>query len=97
MEFKISFHSQAEFELLESNNWYRARSSKAHQKFITEFENTIKLIQKNPLQHPIVYDTKRKAILKTFPFSIVYIIHHQTITIISIFHQSRNPEIWKKR
>jgi len=95
--YEIIFHRLAETELLESAHWYAERSSYAYQHFLQEIETCISFLKKTPKTFPIVYKNKRKINLRNFPFSIVYIVGNKEVLVLSVFHQSRNPEIWKKR
>ena len=97
MEYELIFHTEANKEILESEQWYFKRSKKAHKAFINSFIFAIDLVQKDPFAFPIVYDNKRRVILTKFPFSVIYTISNKTIFVLSIFHHSRNPFIWKER
>ncbi|PCI08093.1 MAG: hypothetical protein COB73_07310 [Flavobacteriaceae bacterium] len=97
MSFLIIFHKKAELELLESFDWYSKRSVLAGEKFSIDISNGVDSIQLNPLLYPIVYGAKRRFNLNNFPFSIIYSIRKKTIFILSVFHHSRNPKIWKHR
>lgn len=97
MFFSIIFHKKAATELLESIDWYSKRSVIVSEKFIVDISKGVDSIQLNPLINPIVYGVKRRFNLNNFPFSIIYSIHNKTIYILSIFHHSRNPKIWKLR
>ena len=97
MRYQIHFHPIAELELLESSKWYAEKNLLIYQNFISDIESLTSIIQKEPLVFQIAYENKRKANLKRFPYSIVYAIHGNRILIYSVFHNSRNPKIWKNR
>lgn len=97
MKYRIVFHPLAKKELFESANWYFERSLSAHSKFQIEISTLILLLKENPLIFPKVYIEKRKVSLKRFPYSMVFSIKRNQIFIFSVFHQSRNPKIWKNR
>lgn len=63
-------------------------------KFLKEIDHYLDLIAENPLQFAIKFsDRYRFAVLKVFPFFIVYRIEEdqELVYVISIFHTSRNP------
>jgi plasmid stabilization system protein ParE len=93
----LFFHPLAEFELYESINYYQAKSDLATNKFKTELKETIHLIEQNPKLFPVKFSNKRHAPLKNFPYSLIYIVHKRNVYVLSIFHQSMNPKIWKNR
>jgi len=97
MKYQILFHPQAKIELFESKKWYAERSLTALRKFQLEISTLLALLAKDPFIFQISYSTKRRANLNKFPYSLVYTIQDDTVFILSFFHHSRNPNIWKKR
>jgi len=96
MIYKVLFHKKAEIEVVENAKWYEERSIKASMNFIKELDKAILILEKNPFLFSKVYKNKRKINLRNFPFSIIFIIVKEKVYILSVFHQSRNPKIWKK-
>jgi len=85
---------EAELELTEACEWYDKRKPGLGRIFLEEFDNCVELISSNPLQFPVNFSERyRFAILKKFPYSIVYRIDDEgdCIIINSVFHQHRNP------
>jgi hypothetical protein len=41
--------------------------------------------------------TTRKAVLRNFPYNIIYSASENKITIIALAHQNRMPEYWIDR
>ena len=97
MKYQLFFHPFTEIELLESSYWYADKSFLVNQKFTSEIESLTSIIQHKPFVFQIAYENKRKANLKDFPYSIIFAIHGNRILIYSVFHNSRNPKIWKNR
>ncbi len=92
--YTIIFHPKAEKEYLESVIWYENSLIGLGQSFFTEIENALKQIQKKPLLFPQKNTQFREAVVKKFPYVIVYEIKepiHQ-INILSVFHTKRNPK-----
>lgn len=55
-------------------------------------------IRRNPKQFQVIYKEKvRRALVSRFPFSIYFIDDSDSIKVIAILHQSRNPDKWKSR
>ncbi|MGB0881110.1 MAG: type II toxin-antitoxin system RelE/ParE family toxin, partial [Polaribacter sp.] len=73
------------------------RNEKTKNNFIREVLDLSDFICKNPTTFPKINSIKRTASLRKFPFSIIYVVDTEGIFIISVFHHSRNPKIWKKR
>jgi plasmid stabilization system protein ParE len=77
--------------------FYQNRTKKIAQRFYSKINYSFEQIKKNPEIYPISDYNIRKYIVKGFPFVIYYTINLFQIRIIAIFHNSRNPEIWKDR
>jgi len=94
---KVLFHPAAlqEFEI--SVDWYENKRFRLGDKFSSQVFHLISLISNNPKGFQSVAKNKRAVKLKGFPFSIVYSQHEDTIFILAVFHNSRNPQMWKNR
>ena len=52
----------------------------------------------NPRQFPVVYKSIRRALLRRFPYALMFVIEaDETLTVIACFHGSRDPARWRKR
>jgi len=80
-----------------SYEFYASKSEKVANDFYKHVNNSLEKIAENPNTFPKVLQDVRKFVLKKFPFIIYYQIKRLTISIIAIFHASRNPELWKER
>jgi len=94
---KYLFHPHAKEEYILSADWYKERSPKLEKRFIQNTNKTIDFIVKTPELYRIIKGNKRTAKIKGFPFSVIYVLDLDNVFIISIFHHSRNPKIWKER
>ena len=94
---KLLFHPLARKEFEISANWYKERSIKVEKRFVESVFETIDFIANNPKVVQKIQREKRAARVTGFPFSILYIVDSDSVFIISVFHHSRNPKIWKNR
>ena len=65
--------------------------------FLNEIDKLQNQINSNPKQFPKVRNDIRKAVLKRFPYSIFFVVTDKKISVIAVFHNSRNPIVWQKR
>jgi plasmid stabilization system protein ParE len=94
---KINFTTDAENDLRESVIWYNTQQKGLGQKLVEEVENVMNRMLENPLQFPKVLKYIYKANIKRFPFTLFYVISDNEIFVLAVFHQSRNPLIWKRQ
>lgn len=84
--------AQQEYE--DSIEWYTERSEAATLNFIETIESTITVIFQNPSLYKKPYKNFHEAVIRKYPYSIVYTVEEKikTIVVISIFQHNRNPK-----
>jgi len=97
MALKIIVKPPAELDVEEITEWYELHEERLGEQFVSEFKNTSILVSEIPLAFSKRYKSVRSFSLKKFPYNIFYIIQNQTMFIIAVLHQKRNPKIWKTR
>lgn len=93
----VRLHPEAAKELTHSVKWYFEQSQSAAANFVNEIDLCISKITEAPeiyLQY--VHGTQR-AILKTFPYSVIFRLKIDTIEIVAIAHSKRRPGYWRRR
>lgn len=95
--FQIRIHPFAELDIKHAKEWYNGKSDNLGDEFFIEVEKTISQLLYNPKQFPTVTKNIRKAVVKRFPFCIFYIVGANTIDVYAVFHNSRNPQVWRNR
>jgi len=91
------FHPEAQAEYEEAIAWYQVRSPRASLRFEAEVERVIRVIEGNPEIFPKYDDLHRYALLRRFPFSIVYQHWDDHVYVIAVAHGSRLPGYWESR
>ena len=62
--------------------------------FVAEFERTANLVLANPLLGAVFRGTRRRYILRRFPYSIIYQVTEEELRILAIAHHRRRPGYW---
>ena len=88
---------EAELDLSEAIRWYDERDQELGDDFLRNVYQRIASIEKNPLLYPIIHRQMRRALVRRFPFQILYEIESEEIIIYAIYHSARDPEAWKRR
>ncbi len=91
--FTIILHPKAEKEYLDSVEWYEQSLIGLGEEFINEVGVVIKQIENNPFLFQKKKLQFREAVVKRFPYLIIYRINQKNmeIDILSVFHCSQNP------
>lgn len=91
------FTPEADAELTEAREWYSHQRKDLDLEFMQCVEVALLRIQSNPRLFPVVYGMLRRAVVRRFPFAILYEVTPDEIEIIAVFHSRRNPDVWKSR
>jgi plasmid stabilization system protein ParE len=67
------------------------------EEFSAQVDRTIALIKQYPLLYPVFYKKYRRAVLRRFPYLLVYRVTDQRIEIVAVGHAKRGPRFWKSR
>jgi len=94
MPFKIETDPKAIKELTEALDWYAEQQDDLVELFRDHFRREVLNIKNFPEGYPKVKRNYRQALMSNFPYLIIYSINkkEEIITILSIFHTSRNPK-----
>jgi hypothetical protein len=94
---KLLFHPDIAQEVKASYNWYQNQAKGLGDDFLSELESSYQAITELPDTWPKFQYGFRRFLLSKFPFSVIYQLNKDTIFIVAIMHNSRNPGYWFKR
>ena len=94
---QIEFIEPASIELDDAIQYYEIQLKGLGRKFLNEVLESINLIQKFPQLWAKNSTNTRKAVLRNFPYNVIYSAAENKITIIALAHQNRMPEYWIDR
>ncbi len=97
MEKKLKLEPEAIEDLAQSYEYYESRKEGLGEEFVREVKAKIIKIVNKPDSYSLFYKQTRKASLKKFPFNLLYIIKEKFISVIGIWHKSRNPKKMQER
>jgi plasmid stabilization system protein ParE len=91
------FTPEADAELTEARQWYSHQRKGLDLDFMQSIDVALSRIRSNPRLFPVVHGGLRRAVVRHFPFAILYEVTTEQIQIIAVFHSRRNPDVWKSR
>ena len=92
------FTPAARAELIDAQDWYESEARGLGRRFRAAIEFVIERMSANPRQFPVVYKNIRRALVRRFPYALLFVIEEDaTLTVIACFHGSRDPMHWQKR
>ncbi len=97
MSRRLTIQPEATDEACDAHDWYDERQAGLGAEFYRELTRTIEFIMENPMLSPVAYRGLRKRKLDRFPYLVIYQASESEISVVSVFHGSRHPAVWKKR
>lgn len=96
---RLRFHRAASAEAEAAVRWYNERVPGLGNDFRAELEAAVGRVMEGPLVWPISrYDPRtRRHLLSRFPYSIVYVVRGDDVTVAAVAHAKRRPGYWRDR
>lgn len=94
----LIFTPVARTELIDAQDWYENQIPGLGPRFMAAVDAAIERIRTNPVQFPVIYKNIRRALLRRFPYALMFVIEpDDTLVVIACFHGSRDPAQWQNR
>jgi toxin ParE1/3/4 len=94
---QLTYHPEAEAEVIEAAIFYEGRSTELGDRFLREFDVAIAEIEASPGLWPVVEADLRCHTMRRFPFGIYYRVSGNELRILVVKHHSRHPDYWRHR
>jgi toxin ParE1/3/4 len=98
----VRVEPEAREEIREAARWYEDRERGLSQRLLDEIETALGAIEQMPRRFARVTDVDvdvevRRALLRRFPYAIVFVIAPTVIAVIAVMHVKRKPGYWLYR
>ena len=97
MTYRLIIRLEAELDIQDVFEWYEAQSLGLGSEFVRAVDTCLSSIGRNPLAYPIIYKQARRALIRRFPYGILYVFEQEIISVIACFHAKRDPKSWQDR
>jgi plasmid stabilization system protein ParE len=87
----VRFLNLARQEVDDAILWYEERAEGLSREFLDELDRVVRLMRAYPLIATQIEPEIRRFLLTRFPYSPIYGIDQDTIVVIAIAHQHREP------
>lgn len=94
---QVVFTPQARADYIEAVDWYACLSPALGQRLRAMFRLIRQRLAENPHQFPVLKMDLRRALLRDFPYAVIFRILDTRVVIIAFFHTSRGPRQWQGR
>jgi plasmid stabilization system protein ParE len=97
MKRRTFVRPEAQTDIRDAARWYENREMGLGLRFLRETRTSLEHITNNPVRFPIVGEDVRRALLHKFPYSVYFVNEPDSVAIIAVLHQHRQPKFWKSR
>jgi hypothetical protein len=94
---KVEIHELAVYELRDAIDWNDSQLEGLGKRFKSSVNSQVTKIKNHPTWFPKEDGEIYKAYIPKFPYKILFIAKHKTITILAIAHLHRKPCYWQMR
>jgi plasmid stabilization system protein ParE len=97
MKRRVSIRPEAQADIKEAASWYESRERGLGIRFKLEARTAFRRIGDNALMFPAIDTRVRRALFRSFPYSVFFTVEEKEVVILAVLHQHRHPDIWKTR
>ena len=94
MNLPVILSPAADREFEEAAAWYEQEAGLGD-KFVERVQEALDRIGQMPELHATIYQELRRIRVQGYPYNIIYRILIDRIEVIAVFHNKRDPRIWK--
>jgi plasmid stabilization system protein ParE len=97
MKLRLVISDLAEGDLADAIGWYQHIRPGLESDLTLCIEQALDRILVHPEAFPVVMSGVRRAVVRRFPYSIVYRVRQDRVEVEAIFHASQDPNRWQRR
>jgi plasmid stabilization system protein ParE len=94
---RVFFTADARADLDDALSWYRTHAREVVLQFRDALRAVVSRISDNPKQFPASPHQTRRALLRRFPYLIIFRETRTAVYVVAVFHTSRDPKTWQRR
>jgi plasmid stabilization system protein ParE len=97
MSLLIVFRDEAQAEFDEAFDWYEQQQTGLGVDFLMCVAEILERIESLPEACEIIFEDVRRAIVRKFPYLILYKVEPDQVVVMAVFHSKRDPQVWQGR
>lgn len=94
---QVIYHASFNTDADAARAWYEQQRSGLAAEFELELESCMQRVMERPQTFQLVRGAMRQALLKRFPYAVVFELTDQRILVGGVFHCARNRTMWESR
>lgn len=94
---RLVFLPEARAELRAARAWYDAQAQGLGDEFARAIDAVMAILRRNPETFARIDDERRRALVRRFPYQVLYRIEADAIIVLACFHHRRDPAQYESR
>jgi plasmid stabilization system protein ParE len=94
---KLIVVPSARQDIAEAFGWYEQRQSGLGDEFLRRVEACFQSILGSPELYEVVHEDYRRALVRRFPYAVIYEPCPDEIVVYAVFHAAQDPQKWLRR
>lgn len=94
---RVLFTAAARADLDAALSWYEAHAPEIMPQFREALRAAVVRIAENPKQFLASSHQTRRALLRRFPYLVIFRETVHAVYVVAVFHTSRDPRTWQQR
>jgi plasmid stabilization system protein ParE len=97
LSLPVILDPEARDEFDQASDRYEGQRAGLGERFADAVQVVLDQIGDMPQLHRVVFGDIRRAVVRGFPFCVFYREEESLVRVLSAFHTSRDPNIWRSR
>lgn len=97
MNLPLIVNPEAEVDLDEAKAWYDAQRLGLGDELLNCVSEVFDRLRRTPRLYGKVFQELRLALVRRFPYAVIYRIDDDQITVVAVYHTRRDPRGWQSR
>ena len=93
----IEVRDEAQAEIPAAFACYEDRRQGLGQQFLLSLDAVFERIRRQPMAFPVIDGPVRHAMLRRFPYALIFDLEEDRATILAAFHGRRQPRGWSDK
>ncbi|MCB9894138.1 MAG: type II toxin-antitoxin system RelE/ParE family toxin [Planctomycetes bacterium] len=94
---QVNIQAAALADLAQADAWYEAQFPGLGDELLDEFRLAVAKIAEYPLSFTEIDEGVRRAMLRRFPYHVIYIVEDSSIEVVAALHAHRHSNAWRLR
>jgi plasmid stabilization system protein ParE len=94
---RLCLRLAAEQDLDEAFAWYESQRPGLGDEFLKAVSQTFEAVVEHPLRYRVLLRDTRQALVRRFPYRVLYRIVRQEIFVVACLHAHQDPREWRRR